>query len=109
MPKPQFATILDKTTWENVFIFVHYLTQQNYFQINENPLPQFKVASYKCLGFRLLKTQEHCFQGEGGREESVGYDVKKKCPQVRNFLNSFVQDCSSISQSANDFFSSFFI
>ena len=28
------ATILDKTTWENVFINVHYLTQQNYFQIN---------------------------------------------------------------------------
>ena len=28
------ATILDKTTWENVFIDVHYPTQQNYFQIN---------------------------------------------------------------------------
>ena len=28
------ATILDKTTWENVAINVHYLTQQNYFQIN---------------------------------------------------------------------------
>ena len=28
------ATILDKTTWENVFINAHYLTQQNYFQIN---------------------------------------------------------------------------
>ena len=27
-------TILDKTTWENVFINAHYLTQQNYFQIN---------------------------------------------------------------------------
>ena len=27
-------TILDKTTWENVSINVHYLTQQNYFQIN---------------------------------------------------------------------------
>ena len=27
-------TILDKTTWENVFINVHYLMQQNYFQIN---------------------------------------------------------------------------
>ena len=31
---PSEATILDKTTWENVFINVHYLTQQNYFQIN---------------------------------------------------------------------------
>ena len=28
------ATILDKTTWENVFINALYLTQQNYFQIN---------------------------------------------------------------------------
>ena len=28
------STILDKTTWENVAINVHYLTQQNYFQIN---------------------------------------------------------------------------
>ena len=28
------ATIRDKTTWENVFINAHYLTQQNYFQIN---------------------------------------------------------------------------
>ena len=28
------ATILVKTTWENVFINAHYLTQQNYFQIN---------------------------------------------------------------------------
>ena len=28
------ATILDKTTWENVFINAHYLTQQNCFQIN---------------------------------------------------------------------------
>ena len=26
--------VLDKTTWENVFINAHYLTQQNYFQIN---------------------------------------------------------------------------
>ena len=25
-----YSTILDKTTWENA----HYLTQQNYFQIN---------------------------------------------------------------------------
>ena len=27
-------TTLDKTTWENVFINAHYLTQQSYFQIN---------------------------------------------------------------------------
>ena len=30
----QSNTILDKTTGENVFINVLYLTQQNYFQIN---------------------------------------------------------------------------
>ena len=30
----QSNTILDKTTWENVFINAYYLTQQNYFQIN---------------------------------------------------------------------------
>ena len=29
----QSNTILDKTTWENVFINAHYLTQQNYSQI----------------------------------------------------------------------------
>ena len=29
-----YSTILDKTTRENVFINAHYLTQQNYFQIN---------------------------------------------------------------------------
>ena len=28
------ATIPDKTTWGNVFVNAHYLTQQNYFQIN---------------------------------------------------------------------------
>ena len=27
-------TVLEKTTWENVYINVRYLTQQNYFQIN---------------------------------------------------------------------------
>ena len=30
----KWPTILGKTTWENVFINAHYLTQQNYFQIN---------------------------------------------------------------------------
>ena len=29
-----YSTILDKTTWENVFINAHYLTEQNYSQIN---------------------------------------------------------------------------
>ena len=30
----QSNTILDKTTWQNVFINAHYLTQLNYSQIN---------------------------------------------------------------------------
>ena len=30
----QSNTILDKTTWENVFIKAYYLMQQNYLQIN---------------------------------------------------------------------------
>ena len=30
----QSNTILDKTTWENVFSNAHYLTQQNYVEIN---------------------------------------------------------------------------
>ena len=41
----------------------------------------------------LLDTQ-HCFQGEGERKESVHVGCLGKCSQVRNFLNSFVQDCS---------------
>ena len=39
----------------------------------ENPLPQFKLASYKCLGIRLsFEDQQHCFQGEGGRKGRIG-------------------------------------
>ena len=34
MPIAKVSTILDKITWENVFINAHYLTQQNYSQIN---------------------------------------------------------------------------
>ena len=46
----------------------------------ENPLPQFKNASDKCLGIRLsFEDPTTLFQGEGGggggREESVGYEV----------------------------------
>ena len=39
----------------------------------ENPLPQFKVASYKCLGIRL--SFEHPTTLLPGEEESVGYEV----------------------------------
>ena len=42
----------------------------------ENPLPQFKVASYKCLGIRLsFEDPTTLLPGGGGREESVGYEV----------------------------------
>ena len=34
-------------------------------------------------------------RGRGGREESVGYEVPKKCPQICIFLSSFVQDGSN--------------
>ena len=42
----------------------------------ENPLPQFKVASYKCLEIRLsFEDPTTLLSGGGGREESVGYEV----------------------------------
>ena len=45
--------------------------QQSYFQINalrkENPLPQFKVSSYKCLGIRpSFEDPTTLLPGEGG-------------------------------------------
>ena len=47
---------------------------------NENPLPQFKVASYKCLGIRLSFEDPTTLLpggggGGGGEEESVVYEV----------------------------------
>ena len=54
----KIATIPDKITWERFSHKVHYPTQQNYFQNNgfaeRNP---------------LTAVQQHCFQGEGEREE----------------------------------------
>ena len=42
----------------------------------ENPLPQFKVASYKCLGIRLsFEDPTTLLPGGGGGGESVGYEV----------------------------------
>ena len=42
----------------------------------ENLLPQFKVASYKCLGIRLsFEEPTRLLPGEAGREESVGSEV----------------------------------
>ena len=79
---------------------MHYLTQQNYFQINgfaqENPLPQFKVASYKFLGIRLSFEDPTTLlpRGGGGGEGRIGRlrSLDKKAPQVCNFLYSFVQE-----------------
>ena len=64
----------------------------------ENPIPQFKVASYKCLGIRLsFEDPTTLFQGERGRgrKNQSATKFRKNAPQVRNFLNSFVQDCGS--------------
>ena len=42
----------------------------------ENALPQFKVASDKCLGIRLtFEDPTTLLPGGGGREELVGYEV----------------------------------
>ena len=65
----------------------------------ENPLPQFKVASYKCLGIRLsFEDPTTLLPGGGwgwGRKNQSATKLSKNAPQVRNFLNSFVQDCRS--------------
>ena len=68
---------------------------------HKNPLAQFKVASAtnaQGSGF-LLKTQQHCFQGEEeeGKNRSAT-KFRKNAPQERNFLNSFVQDCRLFSK-----------
>ena len=39
-------------------------------------------------------TQQHCFQGEGEGKNRLATKFRKNAPQVCNFLNSFVQDCS---------------
>ena len=86
-------------TKENVFINAHYLTQQNYLQINalrkEYPLPQFKVASYKCLGIRLSFEDPTTLLpgGGGGGKNRSATKFRKNARQICNFLNSFVQDC----------------
>ena len=60
----------------------------------ENPLPQFKVASYKCLGIRLSFEDPTLLPGGGGEGRISRLRSLEKCPQACNFLNSFVQDCS---------------
>ena len=62
----------------------------------ESPLPQFKVASYKHLRIRLsFEDPTTLLPGGGGGKNCSGTKFRKNAPQVCNFLNSFVQDCSS--------------
>ena len=93
------ATILDKTTWENVFNNVHYLTQQNYFQINgftqRKPPPPVQSCFLQMLrrpAFFWNPTTLLPGRGGGGKNRSAT-KFRKNAPQVCNFLNSFVQDC----------------
>ena len=49
---------------------------------HKNPLAQFKVASAtnaQGSGF-LLKTQQHCFQGEGGGKNRSATQFRKNAP-----------------------------
>ena len=64
----------------------------------EIPLPQLNVASYKCPGIRLsfeYTTYNIAFSGRGRGRNRYSYDVQNNVPQVYNFLNVFVQDCSN--------------
>ena len=95
----KYATILDKTTSENVFINACYITQRiskSMAFCKEDPLPQFKVASYKHLGIQLSFEDPTTLLpgwGGGGKNRSTT-KFRNNAPQVCNFLNSFVQDCS---------------
>ena len=70
-----------KTTWENVLINVHYLTQQNSFQINGFAQRKPPSPVQSCL-LQMLRNPAFFWRpnntasrGRGGREESVGYEV----------------------------------
>ena len=97
----QSNTILDKITWENVFINVHYLTQQNSFQINgfaqrkpPSPVQSCFLQTLRDPAFfwRPNNTASRGRWGEG--KNRLATTFRKNFPQVCNFLNSFVQDCS---------------
>ena len=58
--------------------------------VKNTPSPNSKLLPTNAQGSGfLLKTQQHCFQGEGEREESVGYEVQKKCPPNMQFSQQF--------------------
>ena len=95
------TTILDKTTWENVFINVQYIMQQNYFQINgfaqrKPPLPVqscfLQMLRDPVFFWRPNNTASSGRGGGGGKNRSAT-KFRKNVPQICNFLNSFVQDC----------------
>ena len=95
----QSNTILDKTTWENVFINVHYLTQQNYFQINgfalRKPPPPVQSCFLQMLRDPAFfwRPNNTASRGRGGGKNGSATKFRKNDPQEGNFLNSFVQDC----------------
>ena len=94
------ATILDKTTWENVFIKLCTLPNTTKLFPNQRlcvkntPSPNSELLPTNAQGSGFLfKTQQHCFQGEGGGENRSATKFRKNAPQICHFLNSFVQDC----------------
>ena len=67
---------------------------------HKNPLPQFKVACYKCSGIRLSFEDPTTLlpgEEEEGKNRSAT-KFRKNAPQECNFLNSFVQDCRLFSK-----------
>ena len=63
----------------------------------ENPLPQFKVASYKIMlrdPVFFWRPNNTASRGRGQGKNQSATKFRKNAPQVCTFLNSFVQDCS---------------
>ena len=94
----------------NVFINAHYLTQQNYFQINgfaqRIPPPPIQSCFLQMLRDPAFfwRPNNTASRGRGGRKESVGYKVQKKCPPNMQFSQQFCPrlllplSCSSVQQ-----------
>ena len=88
----QSNTIPDKTTWESFPHHVHFPTQQNHFQ-NDAFAGRKPLLPIQCCFpqtprdqafFKLLNTQQHCFQGKGERAEPVQLrSLEKCCPSIQ--------------------------
>ena len=68
--------------------------------LDKTPSLSSKLLPTNALGSSfLLKTKQHCFQGEGGGGEGRNWSAtkfRKYAPQVCNFVNSFVQHCTAL-------------